>query len=180
MSTPAEVLSLEDLSTTLVPEAGEPPVVDAERRERARAAREQRNRQRELVASMSKRAALYRRWHLEAARERGSEALRAEESLIIRTPVPPVMQSNAYGELVLVQYARGRDFVICACCNEPCPKDGKKSLVVLSPWGLWCPSCALKAPSLIGDRGKHQYMAERRRSRARLTTSLKKAVTTAR
>jgi hypothetical protein len=164
------------VTTAVVVDLSDPfAEADAERRARAGRARERRQRHRREVAEMEQRSKLFRRWHLEEAAQQGPEALRKAETLIIRTPVPAHIERTSFGEPIFVQYARGWDDVRCESgyCAGLCPKEGRKILVVLTPWGMWCQSCALKMPQLSGDHGKRIRMAERRRFQPRSTTSSK-------
>lgn len=170
-----EVVSVEALA--MLPDeptkASEAEADQTARRERARAAAVERRERLALASKMKRLADLYRRWHLGDAARRGPDELKAERALLIRTPVPAVIETTANGDKVFLQYARGTDTLPCSYCKGPCPKDGKKFLVVMSPWGIWCPSCAHKGAAMIGEPGMKQRMAERRRQQARSSSRLK-------
>lgn len=152
----AEILSFDALNTEAnVDEA------TIERRERAREARQAQLRHAGLVAELTRLAHLYRRWHIKDAALVGPQAEAAEKALIIRTPVPAVIQTADGGGHVFIQYARGRDSVICENCKQQCPKEGRKFLVVVAPRGLWCPVCAHKGAVYLGRWGLKQRRKER-------------------
>lgn len=163
-----EVLSFEALD--VVETAGDALV---QRRERARRERMKKLRHIALVNELTRRSALYRRWHVEDAARLGPDAAAAERFLIIRTPVPAVIETTESGERIFIQYARGRDSIACEYCKEPCPKEGRKFLVVVAPRGLWCPACARMGPAFVGDFGAQLRRIERRRLKTRLSSPTK-------
>lgn len=160
-----EVLSFASFASVAVPSQ------ELARKQRATEAAIERRQARALESDLLRRARLYRKWTLRDAAAAGPDAYATERALLVRNPVPAVIGYGAHGDPFLVQYVRGVDDVLCQFCKKPCEKDGKKFPVVYSPWGIWCLPCASKASQYVGEYGKLQRMRERRRAKARSSSS---------